>query len=58
MISRLLLILAISLTSNFLHADQTDERLDDLFTALQEAENARTIQITESQIWEIWLQHE
>ena len=57
MISRLLLILAISLTSDFLHADQTDERLDDLFTALQEAENARTIQITERQIWEIWLQH-
>ena len=57
MISRLLIILAISLTSYFLHADQTDERLDDLFAALQEAENARTIQITESQIWEIWLQH-
>ena len=40
MISRLLLILAISLTSNFLHADQTDERLGDLFAALQETKNA------------------
>ncbi|GJM13442.1 MAG: hypothetical protein DHS20C12_18450 [Pseudohongiella sp.] len=38
-------------------ADQTDGRLVDLFATLQETENARAIQVTESQIWEIWLQH-
>ena len=55
--SRLLLFLVISSASNLLHADQTDDRLDDLFTVLQETENFRTITVTESQIWAIWLQH-
>ena len=55
--SRLLLFLAISWTSNLLHADQTDDRLGDLFTVLQDTENVRTIAAIESQIWEIWLQH-
>jgi len=55
--SRLLLFLAILSASNLLHADQTDDRLDDLFAALQETENIHTIAVTESQIWEIWLQH-
>ena len=57
MISRLAPILAISLASSLLHADQTDNRLDALFATLQETQNVRTIQITENQIWEIWLQH-
>lgn len=57
MILRQLLILIILLTSNILHADQTDNRLAGLFATLQETENVRTIAITESQIWEIWLQH-
>lgn len=57
MILRLPLMLTIALTSNLLQADQADDRLDDLFATLQETGNARTIQITESQIWEIWLQH-
>ncbi len=57
MISRLVGIFAISLASSLLHADQTDDRLGDLFAVLQETENVRTIQMTESQIWEIWLQH-
>ena len=57
MILRLPLMLAIALTSNLLQADQADDRLDDLFATLQEPGNPRTIQITESQIWEIWLQH-
>jgi len=57
MISRLFLILVIAVTNNFLYADQTDDRLADLFATLQDTENVRTIQITESQIWEIWLQH-
>lgn len=55
--SRLLLLLAILSTGNLLHADQTDDRLGDLFATLQETQNVRTIQITENQIWEIWLQH-
>lgn len=57
MISRLFLILSISLAANLLHADQTDDRLSDLFAVLQDTNNTRTIRITESQIWEIWLQH-
>jgi len=40
-----------------LHADQTDERLGELFALLKVTEDARTIQITENQIWQIWLQH-
>jgi len=55
--SRLLLFPAIALASSLLHADQTDDRLIDLFAVLQETENVRTIAVTESQIWEIWLQH-
>tara|TARA_B110000858_G_scaffold197470_2_gene259236 strand:+ start:55031 stop:55579 length:549 start_codon:yes stop_codon:yes gene_type:complete len=54
---RLLLFIVTLSASSLLHADQTDNRLDDLFAALQVTENARTIAITESQIWEIWLQH-
>ena len=54
---RLLLILFIPLTNSLLHADQTDERLGDLFATLQNLENGRTVQTIESQIWEIWLQH-
>lgn len=41
-----------------LHADQTDERLGELFALLKVTEDARTIQITENQIWQIWLQHD
>lgn len=40
-----------------LHADQTDERLGELFALLKVTEDARTIQVTENQIWQIWLQH-
>ena len=55
--ARLLLFVVILSASNLLLADQTDDRLDDLFAALQVTENASIIAITESQIWEIWLQH-
>ncbi|MBL4581713.1 MAG: tetratricopeptide repeat protein [Gammaproteobacteria bacterium] len=55
--SRLLLFLAIALAGSLLHADQSDDRLIDLFSVLQTTESARDIAITESQIWEIWLQH-
>lgn len=54
---RLLLLLTASLVATHSSADQTDGRLVDLFATLQETENARAIQVTESQIWEIWLQH-
>lgn len=57
MLPRLLTLLFICLTMFTLHADQTDERLGDLFAVLQVTEDARTIQRTENQIWEIWLQH-
>lgn len=57
MIPRLLFLLALLLTGNALHADQTDGRLDDLFAILQQTEDMRSIRITEGQIWEIWLQH-
>jgi tetratricopeptide (TPR) repeat protein len=55
--TRLLLLLSFTLASQVLHADQTDDRLDGLFDILKATQDARTIQITESQIWEIWLQH-
>lgn len=56
--SRLIPFLAAYMASGLLLADQTDERLGELFATLQGTENVRTIQITESQIWEIWLQHD
>ncbi|PCJ23878.1 MAG: hypothetical protein COA96_10910 [SAR86 cluster bacterium] len=37
--------------------DQNDSRLDNLFSQLKQSENAGVILSTESQIWEIWLQH-
>ncbi len=55
--SRLMLFLVFCFTNSLLIADQTDARLDDLFAILQQTENTQTIQITENQIWEIWLQH-
>ncbi|MEX0964565.1 MAG: tetratricopeptide repeat protein [Pseudohongiellaceae bacterium] len=57
MLLRLLSFLLFCLTTATLNADQTDDRLDELFALLQDTKDARTIQITESQIWEIWLQH-
>lgn len=57
MLSRLPLLLFIAFTSILLNADQTDDRLSGLFAILKDAQDARQIQITESQIWQIWLQH-
>lgn len=37
--------------------DQSDGRLDALFSLLRQTENLTTIQQAENQIWEIWLQH-
>lgn len=57
MFSRSLAILLLSLASALLHADQTDERLVELFATLKVTTDAREIQLTENRIWEIWLQH-
>ncbi|MDP6654340.1 MAG: tetratricopeptide repeat protein [Gammaproteobacteria bacterium] len=38
-------------------ADQTDTRLDPLFTNLLVSGDLSTIRATENQIWAIWLQH-
>lgn len=38
-------------------SDQNDSRLENLFSQLKQSENAGVILSTESQIWEIWLQH-
>ena len=38
-------------------ADQSDERLDDLFSTLLISTDLTTIRLTENQIWEIWFNH-
>lgn len=38
-------------------SDQSDSRLDSLFSLLKQTDNPGTIRSTENQIWEIWLQH-
>ncbi len=57
MSSRLLAFMLLSMTPGLSCADQTDARLSDLFSTLQQTQDTRTIRITENQIWEIWLQH-
>lgn len=46
--------LAVSVSA---YADQTDPQLDALFQQLKIADEGRQLQVIESQIWEIWLQH-
>ena len=58
MLPRLLTLLLASLSAPFIHADQTDVRLDDLFIALQDTKDIREIQNMENRIWAIWLQHD
>ncbi|MDP6098391.1 MAG: tetratricopeptide repeat protein [Gammaproteobacteria bacterium] len=38
-------------------ADQTDARLDELFSVLRQTENTNIIQQAENRIWEIWMEH-
>jgi len=40
-----------------LSADQTDDRLDDLFVTLALSSDLPTIRATESEIWSIWFEH-
>ncbi len=39
------------------NADQSDQRLDQLFELLSNIDNPATIRATENRIWEIWLEH-
>jgi hypothetical protein len=41
----------------FSAADQTDLRLESLFSVLQQTEDQAVIRNTENQIWNIWMQH-
>jgi len=38
-------------------ADQTDARLDELFSVLGQTGDVNIIQATENKIWEIWMEH-
>lgn len=52
------LIIAWSVTvTTDLYADQSDERLDELFEQLSLASNPAALRATENRIWEIWLEH-
>jgi tetratricopeptide (TPR) repeat protein len=57
MIVRLWLFFVIAVSPSLLQADQNDERLGALFSILHAATDSRIVAFTESQIWEIWLQH-
>ncbi len=52
-----LLLLSLLLIPGLLLADQTDDRLDDLFSTLLISSNLTTIRATENQIWAIWFEH-
>jgi len=52
-----LLLLGLLLIPGLLLADQTDDRLDDLFSTLLISSNLTTIRATENQIWAIWFEH-
>lgn len=56
-LTNLVLGLSVLATLN-LHADQTDERLNGLFEQLLLIGNPAVLRATETQIWEIWLEHE
>ena len=55
-------LLRLLLTSFFLIpasllADQTDERLDGLFSTLLVSTDLTNLRATENKIWEIWFEH-
>lgn len=52
-----LAILFSSCISFAVYADQTDPKLDELFTQLLQTDEELILRQLESQIWEIWLQH-
>jgi tetratricopeptide (TPR) repeat protein len=53
-----MLALATLLPAGAVEADQNDARLDDLFLIMQETEQLDVVAAAESQIWQIWLQHD
>jgi len=52
-----LFVVSIFFVISLAHADQTDERLNDLFLTLSMSSDLPTIRKTESEIWEIWFKH-
>ena len=50
----ILLTLALGFSSNISKADQNDPRLPKLFESLKSATDAKTAQVTASNIWRIW----
>lgn len=56
---RILQLIATStlLLPSLLLADQTDDRLDELFTTLLVSSDLPTIRATENEIWQIWFEH-
>jgi tetratricopeptide (TPR) repeat protein len=55
---RILLSLAVLLSSGAVSADQNDPRLEDLFKRLQAADDAVEAAPIEELIWQIWFEHE
>lgn len=47
----------IFLVTPLVYSDQTDDRLNDLFSVLTVSSDLSTIRKTENQIWEIWFEH-
>lgn len=57
--SLLLALLALTpLTAKSPHADQTDPRLEELFSSLLLLDDPNLLRATENRIWEIWLEHD
>ena len=52
-----LLLLSFVLTPGLMFADQTDSRLDNLFSTLLISTDLTTIRANENQIWAIWFEH-
>lgn len=54
----MVLVLSTLLPVGAVEADQNDARLDGLFLIMQETEQLDVVTAAESQIWQIWLQHD
>lgn len=55
---RYVLALLFALVPVAIQADQTNPRLDELFTRLKLTEDSRQLRFLEATIWEIWMQHD
>ena len=55
---RPLVLIACTLAPLSTNADQTDVRLDELFSILKQTNNPAVIRGTENRIWEAWLEHD